>query len=79
MDNLQSIEETDIDPHYSEMEYLTNYRFNEFENTILMYQTPRYTINIQSRLPQLDRAGNITAWIFRYELDFEILVWVTIY
>ena len=39
MDNLQSIEETDIDPHYIEMEYLTNYRFNEFEiideNTVL--------------------------------------------
>ena len=39
MDNLQPIEETDIDPHYIEMEYLTNYRFNEFEiideNTVL--------------------------------------------
>ena len=39
MDNLQPIEETDIDPHYIEMEYLMNYRFNEFEiidkNTVL--------------------------------------------
>ena len=38
-DNLQPIEETDIDPHYIEMEYLINYRFNEFEiihkNTVL--------------------------------------------
>ena len=31
MDNLQPIEETDINPHYIETEYLTNYRFNEFE------------------------------------------------
>ena len=28
---LQPIEETDINPHYNETEYLTNYRFNEFE------------------------------------------------
>ena len=39
MDNLQPIEETDIDPHYIEVEYLMNYRFNEFEiidkNTVL--------------------------------------------
>ena len=39
MDNLQPIEETDIKPHYIETEYLTNYRFNEFEiideNTVL--------------------------------------------
>ena len=31
MDNLQPIEETDINPHYIKTEYLTNYRFNEFE------------------------------------------------
>ena len=30
-DNLQPIEETDIDPHCVEMEYLMNYRCNEFE------------------------------------------------
>ena len=39
MDNLQPIEETDIEPHYIETEYLMNYRFNEFEiideNTVL--------------------------------------------
>ena len=39
MNNLQPIEETDIDPHYIEMEYLMNYRFKEFEiideNTVL--------------------------------------------
>ena len=39
MDNLQPIEETDIEPHYVETEYLMNYRFNEFEiideNTVL--------------------------------------------
>ena len=31
MDNLQPIQETSIDPHYIETEYLTNDRFNEFE------------------------------------------------
>ena len=31
MDNIQPIEQTDIKPHYIETEYLTNYRFNEFE------------------------------------------------
>ena len=39
MDNLQPIEETDIDAYYIKMEYLMNYRFNEFEtideNTVL--------------------------------------------
>ena len=39
MDNLQPTEETDIEPHYIETEYLMNYRFNEFEiideNTVL--------------------------------------------
>ena len=39
LDNLQPIEETDIDLHYIEMDYLTNYTFNEFEiidkNTVL--------------------------------------------
>ena len=36
---IQPIEETDIDPHYIETGYLTNYRFHEFEiideNTVL--------------------------------------------
>ena len=39
MDTLQPIEEIDIDPYYMEMEYLINYRLNEFEtideNTVL--------------------------------------------
>ena len=39
MDNLQPIEETDIDPHYIEVEYPINYRFKELEiideNTVL--------------------------------------------
>ena len=39
MDNLHPIEENDVDSYYIEMEYLLNYRFNEFEtideNTVL--------------------------------------------
>ena len=31
MDNLQPSEEHDIEPHYTETEYLTNHRFNKFE------------------------------------------------
>ena len=54
MDNVQPIEETDIDPYYIEIEYLTNYRCNEFEtideNTLLKLKKKSATKSCESDL-----------------------------